>query len=90
MLEMKNGINGRWMVGVRLLTDRAIGHRQARGGGLNNPCDSLLASDTPICDLMFSLMCIPMNNREKCLDMYIYIKGLVYAPVFPYSVSEKG
>ena len=35
-------------------------------------------------------MCIQMNDREKFLDMYIYIKGLVYTHVFPYSVSEKG
>lgn len=73
MLERKNGINGRWMVGVRLLTDRARGHRQARGGGLNKPSDPILASDKLICDLMFSLMCRLMNNREKFLDMYIYI-----------------
>ena len=80
------------MVGVRLLTDRAIGHRQARGGGLNKPSDPILASDKLICDLMFSLMCRPMNNREKFLDMYIYIyiKGLIYTHVFPYSISEKG
>ena len=82
------------MVGVRLLTDRAIGHRQARGGGLNKPSDPILASDKLICDLMFSLMCRPMNNREKFLDrciyVYIYIKGLIYTHVFPYSVLEKG
>ena len=49
------------MVGVRLLTDGVVGHRQARGGGQNDPCGPELALEILIYDRVFSLIYIQMN-----------------------------